>query len=112
MNESQISVRYAKALFKSALEQKLIDRVHKDMLLLAEICKVKDFKYMIETPAFSSDQKCNITLDILSDKISDLTISLVRLVMENKRERHIPDIARNSHPMQLMGSIFLIVQGY
>ena len=95
MHESQISVRYAKALFKSALEQNLIDRVHEDMLLLAEVCKVHEFKFMLETPACSSDQKSRITLDIPGAKISDLTKSLIKLVTENKRERQFPGIARN-----------------
>ena len=47
MNESQISVRYAKALFKSAVEQKILDSVNKDMDLLAETCKLDDFQYML-----------------------------------------------------------------
>ena len=34
MNESRISVRYAKALFQSALEKNMLDRVNQDMILV------------------------------------------------------------------------------
>ena len=39
MNDSKISVRYARALFQSALEKKILDKVNQDMIFLSEICK-------------------------------------------------------------------------
>ncbi len=36
MNESQISVRYAKALFQSASEKMILEQVYNDMELLAD----------------------------------------------------------------------------
>ena len=40
MNDSKISVRYSRALFQSALEKKILDKVNQDMILISEICKV------------------------------------------------------------------------
>ena len=47
MNESQISVRYAKALFQSASEKNILEQVYKDMELLALTCKQDEFQYML-----------------------------------------------------------------
>ena len=43
MNESQISVRYAKALFQSASEKQMLDEAYHDMELLSEVCKTGRF---------------------------------------------------------------------
>jgi len=56
MNESQISVRYAKALFQSAAEQQLLDQVYKDMEVLTSTCKLEDFQYMLELPTLQPSQ--------------------------------------------------------
>ncbi|WP_372754885.1 F0F1 ATP synthase subunit delta, partial [Labilibaculum sp.] len=51
MNESKISVRYAKALFELGKEQQLIDTVIKDIQLVDELCKSSsDFWLMLESP--------------------------------------------------------------
>jgi len=34
MNDSRISVRYSRALFQSALEKKILERINQDMILL------------------------------------------------------------------------------
>jgi F-type H+-transporting ATPase subunit delta len=49
----------------------------------------------LETPSVTGEQKCDITFQILKDKICDLTRALIKLVMENNRETYIPGIARN-----------------
>ncbi|HDR68706.1 MAG TPA: ATP synthase F1 subunit delta [Bacteroidaceae bacterium] len=94
MNESQISVRYARALFKSALEKNLPDRIYEDMVLLLEISKVKEFNSMIEAHTISNRQKYDITSEILKGKISSLSDSLIKLVIDNNRELYLPGIAR------------------
>jgi len=95
MNDSQISVRYAKALFKSAIEQDLIDGIYQEMLIILDACKIQEFVYLLETPAVSGEQKCNIAMEILKGKISKLTGTLIKLVMSNKREMYLPGIARH-----------------
>ena len=95
MNESQISVRYAKAVFKSAVEKKILDSVNKDMELLAETCKLKDFQYMLELPSLQPSQKFKFISSIFAKKMSDISLSLIHLVIKNKRESYLPGIARN-----------------
>ena len=95
MNESQISVRYAKALFQSASEQQLLDRVYRDMTLLSDVCKIREFNYMLVIPSLQDSRKCQLAETVLGEHVSEISMSMIRLVIENKREAYLPGIARN-----------------
>jgi len=95
MNESQISVRYAKALFQSASEKQLLDKVYKDMELLSDTCKLKDFQYMLVLPSLQPSQKSKVVTSILEEHLSEISLSMINLVIANKREMYLPGIARN-----------------
>jgi len=94
MNESQISVRYAKALFHSASEKQLLDIVFKDMELLAKVLKLADFQYMLFLPSLQPSQKSKIIEAVFHADLSEISISLINLVIKNKRELYLPGIAR------------------
>lgn len=95
MNESQISVRYAKALFKSASAKNALDEVYRDMESVTETCKVEAFQYLLAMPFLATSVKCRISDSVLKKAISELSLSMVHLVIENKREMYLPAIARN-----------------
>ncbi len=94
MNESQISVRYAKALFQSASEQQLLDQVYKDMEVLTSTCKLEDFQYMLEVPTLQPSQKIKLLGTIFKKHLSKITLSMINLVIRNKREAYLSGIAR------------------
>lgn len=95
MNESQISVRYAKALFQSASEKKMLEKVNSDMELLAETCKQDEFQSILLVPTLQPSQKASLVEKILKSHVSDLSMSLIKLVIKNKRDVYLPGIARN-----------------
>ena len=95
MNESQISVRYAKALFQSAAEQGLLDQVYEDMEVLTSTCKREDFQYMLEVPTLQPSQKIKLLASIFEKQFSKISLSMINLVVKNKRESFLPGIARN-----------------
>jgi F-type H+-transporting ATPase subunit delta len=95
MNESQISVRYAKALFRSASEQNLLDRVYSDMEVLSDTCRIEDFHYMLTIPSLQPSQKSIVVESVLKDHISEISSAMIRLVIMNRRETYLPGIARN-----------------
>jgi len=94
MNESQISVRYAKALFQSASERQILDKVFEDMKLLSETCKLEDFQYMLVLPSLQASQKRKIVKSVLEKYLSEISISMINLVIRNKREVYLPGISR------------------
>jgi F-type H+-transporting ATPase subunit delta len=95
MNESQISVRYAKALFQTAREKQMLDRVYRDMEILMDTCDIDDFQYMLIMPSLQPSQKCVLVDSILKEHLSELSMGMLNLVIKNKREMYIPGIARN-----------------
>jgi F-type H+-transporting ATPase subunit delta len=95
MNESQISVRYAKALFQSASARKVLDRVYSDMEMITETCQVAEFQYLLAVPSLAASEKCRISDSVFRDALSELSLSMIHLVIENKREIYLPAIARN-----------------
>ncbi len=94
MNESQISVRYAKALFQSASEQRILDTVYKDMEVLTSTCKLEDFQYMLGVPTLQPSQKEKLLRAIFEKHLSKISLSMIDLVVKNKREAYLPGIAR------------------
>jgi len=94
MNESQISVRYAKALFQSASEQGILDEIYKDMEVLTSTCKLEDFQYMLAVPTLQPSQKVKLLRAIFGKHLSKISLSMIDLVVKNKREAYLPGIAR------------------
>ena len=94
MNESKISVRYARALFESAKEKGILDNIRKDMLQVQTVAQAPEFKYLLVSPVIKQSQKLKLLEQVLGGRVHQLTISLLALVVRNGREEYIPGIAR------------------
>lgn len=94
MNESKISVRYSRALFESAVERNILDKVNEDMLFLTEICRIPEMKELLHSPIIVPSKKAGILHKMLGGNIEKITFSLLELVVKNGREIYIPAIAR------------------
>ena len=96
MNQSAITVRYAKAFFSLAKEKNLQEILKSDMELIFSICeKSSDFILMLKSPVVKTMKKIELFTLIFSGKIHDYTHKFLKLIAENKRETYIPDICRN-----------------
>lgn len=94
MNNSKISVRYSRALFQSALEKKILDKVYQDMIFISGICKTQETKEFLKSPIINPSKKTEIFHKILGDNVEKITLSLIDLTVKNGRESFIPAIAR------------------
>ena len=95
MNESKISVRYAKALIMSAKDQKILDPVRADIVLLIQTLKgVPELLQLLESPVVEPGKKLEVMNMIFSGKLEPITLSFIRLAISNKREENLPDMAR------------------
>ncbi|HYW96256.1 MAG TPA: ATP synthase F1 subunit delta [Bacteroidales bacterium] len=95
MNDSKISVRYAKALFQTALEDDLTEEVMKDLTLLVGSLKTPDFKEILESPVVKTSQKKNLITTVFQPSVNELTYNFLMLLLEKKRESYIEGIIRN-----------------
>lgn len=91
----QVAVRYAKALFQSAMEQKVLDAVRGDMeLLLDTLREVPEIKMVLESPIIDSGRKSRVLTEIFKSRMSPLGLDFLRLVTAKKREEYLPGMAR------------------
>jgi len=94
MNDGKISVRYAHALFQSALEKKILDKVYRDMIMVLEVCSVPEFKELLKSPIIRPSKKAEIIHNTIGGNIDKLTGSFIALIVKNGREIFLPGIAR------------------
>jgi F-type H+-transporting ATPase subunit delta len=94
MNESRISVRYARALFQSALDIKELDRINQDMIVILETCSIPEVREILDNPVIMPSRKTQILHNIFGKDINKLTLSLIDLVVKNGREKYLAAIAR------------------
>ncbi len=94
MNDGKISVRYSRALFESALESKLLDKVYEDMTFISSICKIPEMKEFLESPIIIPSKKIDILEKVLGKNVEKITLSLIRIAVKNGRENFLPGIAR------------------
>ncbi len=95
MNTNRITVRYAKALYGFATEQKKDSVVKNDMELISEFVKISEFQNMLENPIIFPSKKSDIFISVFKNKICDVTLKFFKLLSENKREAYLGAIARN-----------------
>jgi|SRR5664280_94572 len=94
MNDSKISVRYSRALFESALEKKILDKVYSDMIFISEICDIPEMKEFLYSPIIVPSKKMEILHRITEKNVEKITLSFLDLVVRNEREAFLPAMAR------------------
>ena len=94
MNDSKISVRYSRALFESAIQNKVLDDVHNDMILILEISSDPQVKEVLGSPVIPPSKKVTIMNALFSKSVNKLSMSLIEMVVRNGREKYLPAIAR------------------
>jgi len=95
MNTNRVTVRYAKALYEFAFDEKKTEQVNKDMRLLSELVNISEFRNMLENPVIFPSKKITVFNKILKNKVEETTKTFFKLLAENKREMYLSAIARN-----------------
>lgn len=95
MNESRISVRYAKALFEAALEKEMLKETGDDMALILHVSHSPEFRILADNPVIPPSKKRAIFHAAFKDQLNAVTFSLADLVIKNGREKYLAAIARN-----------------
>ena len=87
MDIGVISVRYARALLKSATEKKVGDLVYKDLLTLSEsYVRVPQLRFTIDNPMLSKDKKKLLILTACGAEQQALTERFIDIVLSEDRE--------------------------
>ncbi len=95
MNESKITVRYAKALFALAKEGNALEAVKNDMVLLGEcVHEVPELQFVISSPVIKVSEKIRLFKEVFKASFHELTSSFVTLLLEKRREEYLAGISR------------------
>ena len=80
-------MRYARALLKSATDQKLEDAVYQEMMTVAKsYLDVPALRHTIDNPMLSKDKKEALLIVAAGEKPCTLTKSFIALVLKEDRE--------------------------
>lgn len=91
---SNVARPYAQAVFELAHDAGDLADWSDQLELLSVISADASMLGMLKDPAFSSDQRINVVLDVAGDKLSESAKNLVRLLVANGRVPALPDIAK------------------
>ncbi len=95
MDESAITVRYAKALFSLAKENQWLSSLKEDTALISAVCSQSDdFNILLKDPVIHPSEKIRLIGLIFKKKVHKTTLDFLTLVTRNKRETYIPSISR------------------
>ena len=87
MDIGVISVRYARALIKSATEAKHEDQVYKEMqTLMASYLEVPELRFTIDNPMLDKDTKRQLLETACGKDLTELTQRFIVLVLQEGRE--------------------------
>ncbi len=95
MNTNRVTVRYAKALYSFAADEKKADVVRNDMQIISEVVKISEFRNMLENPVIFPSKKTAVFKQLFEGKFDAITLNFLKLLTENKREIYLSAIARN-----------------
>jgi F-type H+-transporting ATPase subunit delta len=88
MDYGVISVRYARALLKSATELKVEEKVYADMIMLAACyVEVADLRATIENPMLLRSEKVRLLTTALGPDANELSKRFIELVLKEGREK-------------------------
>jgi len=94
MAEFTTSARpYARAVYARATETSSVESWGEALALLAAVAADASMQEILDKPQLSKEQKGELMLKVLSDKLNQQQQNLVRLMAENGRLRALPEVA-------------------
>jgi F-type H+-transporting ATPase subunit delta len=98
MNQSAITVRYAKALYQVGEEMNKTEAIMSSIELLTEtINEAPEFSELLGSPIIKTSEKVRLFNEIFSGKLNETVINFFGLLAQNKREQYLPEMCYNYH---------------
>ncbi len=98
MAESRVASRYVKSLLGLAVEQGVVDEVHKDMQLFDKVCREnRNFVNLLRSPIIRHENKAAVLKKLFTGKVNKLSMGIITIVTHKNREPILPAIAAEFH---------------
>ena len=96
MKQSRATIRYAKALLQLSIEQNSLESSYNDMALLDRICsESKELSLLLKSPIVKTSHKLKIFDQIFTNKISNLSMAFLNIIISKKRESILAELAKS-----------------
>ena len=87
MSERTVARRYATALHEEADEAGVLEAVDDDVLMLREsLASTDELSRFFKSPVIPQEKKDAVIRELLSDRVEDLTLRFLRLLVHKDRE--------------------------
>lgn len=87
MSQRTVSRRYANALYEEADAEGLVEAVDDDVQMLRDTLETTDeLARFFESPVISQEKKDAVIRELLADRVEDLTLRFLRLLVRKDRE--------------------------
>lgn len=94
MNSGMVSIRYARALFSHALENKAEDAVFSEMKRLSEsLAGNTQLRATLDNPVLSAGEKLELIKLAAGERVGDVFVRFIQLVLHQRRENHLQTIS-------------------
>jgi len=91
MHDARVARRYAQALFTTAKKYDVVAAVEDDLNAISRLMTTdKSFRDFIIAPYTSREEKAKIAEKVFGDRITALTMQVLRVMLEKRREPEIP----------------------
>jgi F-type H+-transporting ATPase subunit delta len=98
MADIRAASRYVKSLLGLAVEKKVLEAVHQDMLLFSKTVEEnRGFKLMLQSPVIKHDTKRDVMQKIFKGKVNALTLSFLDIITKKNREPLLHAISKEFH---------------
>ena len=98
MADSRATSRYVKSLLDLAIEKNVLEEVHRDMLLFADIVsKSRSLELLLQNPIIKHDKKLAVLNSLFSGKVHSLTTAFFEIITRKNREPILASVAREFH---------------
>lgn len=90
---TKVAKRYAAALFQIADEKKQLDTILADIRLINKtISGSRELLLFLRNKIIKEEKKKAVLTEIFGNKVSDLTMDFLKLLVDKKREEHLPAV--------------------
>jgi F-type H+-transporting ATPase subunit delta len=94
MRDIKVASRYAKSLLKIAIEEKALEELYNDMVMVNNVCNNnRDLVLMLKSPIVKTDKKEAVLTEVFGKKVSQIATSFIAIILIKKREGLLGDIA-------------------
>ena len=96
MNQSKISVRYSKAIFLLAKENKILNEIFSDFRMIRDAVNDNPgFTAVITSPIIKPSEKIKLFSTVFGSITHEMTMKFLDMLVDNSREAYLIDIIRN-----------------